>query len=132
MRADQQETAVRLDKWLWAARFFKTRSLAKQAVDGGKVQVGGNRAKAARPLHRGDQLRIRRGEVSIEVTVLELSSRRGPAPVAQTLYQESADSIEARRQSQERARLERLAGGEPAARPSKQQRRKIKQFTSRD
>ena len=131
-RAEQPETAVRLDKWLWAARFFKTRSLAKQAVDGGKVQLGGSRVKAARTLHPGDLLEIRRGYDRMQVTVLQLASRRGPAKVAQTLYQESAASIEARTQRQEQASLEKAVAMVPGGRPSKKDRRQIRRFKETD
>ncbi len=127
-----EETTVRLDKWLWAARFFKTRSLAKQAVDGGKVQLGGQRVKAARPIHPGDLLEIRRGHDSMEVTVLQLASRRGPAKIAQTLYQESPASIESRTQRQEQASLEKAAAMEPGGRPSKKDRRQIRRFKETD
>jgi ribosome-associated heat shock protein Hsp15 len=131
-RSEQPETAVRLDKWLWAARFFKTRSLAKQAVDGGKVQLGGSRVKAARTLHPGDLLEIRRGHDSMKVTVLQLASRRGPAKVAQTLYQESTASIEARTQRQEQAKLEKVVAMVPGGRPSKKDRRQIRRFKETD
>ena len=128
VKTEQEQSPVRLDKWLWAARFFKTRSLAKQAVDGGKVRLGGGLVKAARPLHPGDVLEIRGGQDSMEVTVLELSSRRGPAPVAQTLYQESQASIDARAQGKDKARLARAAAMQAGGRPSKKERRQIRQF----
>ena len=87
---------VRLDLWLWAARFFKTRSLAKQAIETGKVDVGGQRAKPARTVRIGDALRVVRGDEVFEIAVAGLSDTRGPASVAQTLYSESDASREAR------------------------------------
>ena len=83
---------VRADVWLWAARFFRTRSLAKQAIDGGKVDVNGAGCKPARPLHAGDVLRIGRGEERLEVEVLALSERRGPAAAVLTLFRTAAAS----------------------------------------
>jgi ribosome-associated heat shock protein Hsp15 len=127
-RGDGDEQSVRLDKWLWAARFFKTRSLAKQAVEGGRVQLDGKRVKPARPIHPGEVLDIRRSQDRLEVTVQQLSSKRGPAKVAQTLYVESAASMEAREQRREQAKLERAVAMDPGGRPSKKDRRRIKQF----
>src|SRR6476619_511583 len=83
---------VRVDVWLWAARFFKTRSLAKQAVETGKVEIAGQRAKASRPVRVGDALRVARGEELFELEVRGLSATRGPAAAAQALYAESAGS----------------------------------------
>lgn len=124
----EQATAVagmRLDVWLWAARFFRTRSLAKQAVETGKVEVGGQRAKASRTLRVGDVLQVSRGEESFQLRVLGLSDTRGPAPVAQALYAES----EASRAAREAARAQRLAMRDgfrpPEQRPDKRARRLI-------
>ncbi|RBC46442.1 RNA-binding S4 domain-containing protein, partial [Xanthomonas oryzae pv. oryzae] len=94
----EQATTVRLDVWLWAARFFKTRSLAKNAVETGKVDVAGQRPKPSRTLRSGEQLRIDRGGEIFEITVAALSAVRGAAPVAQALYVESDSSREARAQ----------------------------------
>ncbi len=117
--------SVRLDVWLWAARFFRTRSLARQAVDTGKVEVGGQRAKPSRAVRVGDAMRISRGEEAFQVEVLGLSDMRGPAPVAQGLYRESDASIQAR---QER-RLQRSAARDgyrpPVQKPDKRARRLI-------
>ena len=117
--------AIRLDVWLWAARFFKTRSLAKQAVETGKVDVGGQRPKASRSVRIGDVLQVSRGEERFEITVLAVSDSRGPAPVAQALYAES----EASRQAREAARAQRLAMRDgfrpPEQRPDKRARRLI-------
>jgi ribosome-associated heat shock protein Hsp15 len=118
--------SVRLDQWLWAARFFKTRSLAKQAVETGKVEIGGQRAKASRAVRVGDRLDVVRGEERFELDVLGLSTVRGSAPVAQTLYAETEASKERRAQ----ARAERAAMRDgyraPEQRPDKRARRLIR------
>jgi ribosome-associated heat shock protein Hsp15 len=120
--------AVRADVWLWTARFFKTRSLAKQAIDGGKVDLNGSGCKPAKAVHVGDRLHIGRGEERFEVVVLALSEQRGPAPVAQTLYRETEESLAAR----EAARAQRKLGAagllRPPSRPDKRSRRLIQQF----
>lgn len=87
---------VRIDKWLWAARFFKTRSLASQAVSGGHVSLNGNRVKPSRTVQVGDMLLVRRDFFEFTIRVIELSERRGPASVARALYEETADSISKR------------------------------------
>ena len=116
---------VRLDVWLWAARFFRTRSLARQAVDTGKVEVAGQRAKPSRAVRVGEALRIVRGEEVFEVTVRALSEVRGPAPVAQALYEETAES-RARREEQRRQRAAMRDGYRPPERrPDKRARRLI-------
>src|SRR5689334_15092659 len=97
--------SVRLDKWLWAARFFKTRSLATQEIDKGRVQVNGQVAKPARELHPGDLLELRQGPLLRAFRVVALSQVRGPAPVAQALYEETPESI-ARRDEAARQRRE--------------------------
>lgn len=117
---------VRIDKWLWAARFFKTRSLAATAVNGGKVQLNGNRAKPARALKAGDQLRIHKGGFEYAVTVLELSERRGSATIAQTLYQESEDSIRRREALKEQHRLAASSTPRPHGKPDKKARRQLR------
>ena len=123
---------MRLDKWLWAARFFKTRSLAQAAVAGGKVKVGGERVKPAKELAVGDGLAIRIGEFEWTVTVKALSDKRGPAEQARKLYQET----EASRAERERRGDLRRWGAEPAnalkGRPTKRDRRQIEDFTSPD
>jgi ribosome-associated heat shock protein Hsp15 len=121
----QTKTAkVRVDKWLWAARFFKTRSLAKAAIEGGKVQLEGQRVKVSREIAIGDRLTIRQGWDEKDITILCLSDQRGPASTAQTLYEESEDSV-ARRERE--ALLRRAAGGlnKPDHRPDKHERRQI-------
>lgn len=121
---------VRLDKWLWAARFFKTRSRARQAVLGGKIEVNGQRAKPARTLAAGDRLQVQRGDSLWEVEVLALSERRGPATEAATLYAEFPESI-ARREAEAESRRQQ-GRQEPARRPDKRQRRQIVQFRRGD
>ncbi len=124
--------SVRLDKWLWAARFFKTRSLAAEAAQGGKVHVHGDRAKPARPVRVGDRLQIRRGPYEWVVTVKGLSTRRGPAKEAVLLYEETADSVENR----DAARAQLQAQAAPfrgrAGRPTKKDRRDRARFAHED
>ncbi|MCO5107815.1 MAG: RNA-binding S4 domain-containing protein [Burkholderiaceae bacterium] len=117
---------VRIDKWLWAARFFRTRSLAQQAIEKGRVLVAGERVKLARPVRIGDEVSVRIDDVERTVRVLGLSETRGPAPVAQALYRESDESIARRAGRREARRLY----AEPAAaieggRPTKRDRRRL-------
>jgi ribosome-associated heat shock protein Hsp15 len=123
--------AVRLDKWLWAARFFKTRSLAALALDGGRIRVNGERVKRARQVHLGDQVEVRLPPYTHLVVVRGLSERRGPASEARLLYDETAESMEAR----ERIRIQvraagGLAGGPEGGRPTKRDRRKLERLRS--
>lgn len=119
---------VRLDRWLWAARFFKTRNLAQQAIGGGHVHLNGQRVKAARAVRPGDRLEITRGEERLEIEVLALASRRGPAPAARALYAESAASLAARAAAQQIRRD--LAGTRPPpGRPDKRDRRRLIDFS---
>lgn len=117
---------VRLDLWLWAARFFKTRALAKQAIETGKVDVGGQRAKPARAVRLGDALRVTRGEEVFEITVAGLSDTRGPPSLAQTLYAETDASREARLARIAEARAERAGYRAPEHKPDKRARRLIR------
>jgi ribosome-associated heat shock protein Hsp15 len=126
------DAGMRLDKWLWAARFFKTRSLATQAVNGGKVHLNGARVKPSRLLHPGDELTIQRGTERYEIEVLGLEAQRRPASVAQKLYAESEASRQARESLHEERRLQRQAEPVPARRPDKRQRRLIRHFRERD
>lgn len=119
-------TEVRADVWLWAARFFKTRSLAKQAIDGGKIDVNGGGCKPAKLLHTGDTLKISRGEERLEVEVLALADKRGPASVAQTLYRESETSRLAREARSEQRRLVGMQA--PRQRPDKHARRELRRL----
>jgi ribosome-associated heat shock protein Hsp15 len=123
---------VRIDKWLWAARFFKTRSLAVQAVSGGKVQVNGNRVRSSRIIQIGEVLRIRRGEEEFTVTVCGLSAVRRPAVEARLLYEESEESMRLRRESSRMRSLLATGQSMPAKRPDKRDRRKIMAFTRKD
>jgi ribosome-associated heat shock protein Hsp15 len=123
-------TGVRLDAWLWAARFFRSRTLAKDAVGGGKVEVNGAAGKPARALKVGDELRITRGEEHYAIEVLALSARRGPAVEAQSLYSETAESVAAREQVREQRRLSGSDLAKPPGRPDKRARRLIHRFTS--
>ena len=118
-------TRVRLDKWLWAARFFKTRALAVDAIDSGKVEVNGERAKRAKQLQAGDSVRIRLGPYQHLVTVLALSERRGPASVAATLYEENAEGRKAREALQLQMKVAQSASGYLPGRPTKKDRRDI-------
>lgn len=118
--------AIRLDQWLWAARFFKTRSLAKQAIETGKVEVGGQRAKASRSVRVGDALRIARGDETFEVEVLGLSDRRGSASVAQALYAESEASKARRVEALATLRAARAGYQPPESKPDKRARRLIR------
>lgn len=120
--------SIRLDKWLWAARFFKTRALATEAVSGGKVHLNDNRVKPGRDVKVGDSLTIQRGGYTFEITVLGVNKQRRPAKEAQLLYEESEDSIAAR---EEQAENQRLANsGQPFSdhRPNKRERRHIVRF----
>jgi len=132
MPTSATDEKVRIDKWLWAARFFKTRSMAAKAVSGGHVHVNGSRVKAARVVQVGDTLHIRRGLVEFEVIVLELSSRRGPAVKARTLYEETGESIQRRERDAADRRLVKPADSSPARRPDKRERRKIRKFLRKD
>ena len=124
------DSTVRLDKWLWAARFFKTRSVAREAVSGGKVHLNGNRAKPGRSLDVGDELRVQRGDDEYTITVAELSVRRGPASVARTLYVESDESLLKREQLAEQRKLEHQQNATRERRPDKRQRRRLVRFKS--
>jgi ribosome-associated heat shock protein Hsp15 len=123
---------VRIDKWLWAARFYKTRGLAREAIKGGKVQLDGHRVKPSRTLAIGDRLSIRRGDDEYEITVSDLGERRLSAVLAQEKYVEDPDSIARREAAAEQRRLDREARAERPRRPDKRQRRLIRRFTGRD
>ncbi len=123
---DPATASVRIDVWLWAARFFRTRSLAKQAVETGKVEVGGQRAKASRAVRIGDALGIVRGEETFEVEVRGLSDTRGPASVAQALYAESEASRERRAAARADRAAARAGYRAPETKPDKRARRLIR------
>ncbi len=116
---------VRLDKWLWAARFYKTRTLAAEAVEGGKVQVNGERVKRAKLLQLGDEVRIRQGPYEFQLSVRGLSEHRGPASVASTLYEERAEGKAAREAMQLQVKLMAQTFSHDKGRPTKKDRRKL-------
>ena len=119
---------VRADIWLWAARFFKTRGLAKQAIEGGKIDVNDLGCKPAKALHVGDLLKLVRGDERMEVEVLALSDKRAPAGIAQTLYRETDASRVARDALREQRRLSGAAFDHPASRPDKHARRDLRRM----
>jgi ribosome-associated heat shock protein Hsp15 len=127
---DQPADSLRIDKWLWAARFYKTRGLAAEAIDAGKVAINAIRAKPAKAVRVGDKLTIRRSPYVYELTVRAISARRGPASEAAQLYQESAESQQAREALS--AQLKLGAIDRPIGRPSKRARRQIIRFTRKD
>lgn len=120
--------SVRLDVWLWAARFFRTRSLAKDAIEGGKVEVGGAAVKPARALRTGERVRISRGEERMEVVVYGLSDVRGGAPEAQALYRETDGSRAARALAREQRKLSRTGYVSPPTRPDKHARSALRKL----
>ncbi len=120
-----------MDKWLWAARFFKTRGLAADACEIGRIESNGHRAKAARDVRVGDRLRVTSEGGVFEIEVLLLSEVRGPAAVAQTLYRESAESKAQREKVAEERKMMLMAGGVAEGRPSKRDRRQINKLRGR-
>lgn len=127
----QPTQQIRIDKWLWAARFFKTRSLAAEAVSGGKIEVNGTRAKPSKAVRLGDRLNIRRGAYEWTVIVTGVVKLRGPAAEAQLLYEESEESKSKRDNALAQLKLERPPEFHPSGRPSKKERRAIARFTKR-
>lgn len=123
---------VRIDKWLWAARFFKTRNLAKQAIDGGKVHCNGQRVKPSKEIEVGVRLRIRQGWDEKEIEVVSLSDKRRGAPEAILLYSETPESLEKRQQEAAQRKVLRGIIGQPEQRPTKKQRRQIHRFREQD
>jgi ribosome-associated heat shock protein Hsp15 len=123
-------TGVRIDKWLWAARFFKTRALASKACELGRIQSNGVQAKAAREVHLGDRLHVKNEGGEFEIDVLALSEMRGPAAVAQSLYSETEDSKALRLKVAEERKAMQQYAPLPERRPSKRDRRRIIQFRS--
>jgi len=123
------EEKVRIDKWLWAARFFKTRGLAREAIKGGKVQMDGKRVKPGRTLTEGDRLTVRRGEEEFVITVTDLGDRRLSAELAQQKYFEDADSVARREAAKAQRKLDHQTRAERPRRPDKRQRRQIIRFT---
>jgi ribosome-associated heat shock protein Hsp15 len=120
--------SVRVDKWLWAARFYKTRSIAREAIKGGKVRIDGHRVKPGRSLKKGDHLTIRRGEDEYLVTVQDIGDRRVSATLAQEKFNEDPDSKARREAAAEKRSLDHKAKAERQRRPDKRQRRQIIRF----
>ena len=131
MTSMESHSAVRLDKWLWAARFYKTRQLATEAVNGGHVHVNGQRCKPSRVVHINDEIEIRKGTAKYAIKVTGLSDKRGSAQLAQELYAEHPHSIEQRELEKLQRRSLKLANPHPSRRPDKRQRRQIKAWQER-
>ncbi|MCF6336430.1 MAG: hypothetical protein L3J84_00555 [Gammaproteobacteria bacterium] len=125
----RSEKKTRIDKWLWAARFYKTRSLASEAIKGGKVSVNSHRAKPSREVGLGDTLVLRQGFDEKTIIVQALSGKRGPAVVAQQLYRETEDSIQKREKEKELRKLAAVQRPHGEGRPTKRSRRQIHRFT---
>ena len=128
---DESTASMRLDKWLWAARFFKTRSLATAAVNGGKVHLNGSRIKPSRALKPGDTIDIRKGPYRFEITVVARSTQRRPAEEARALYSESESSADARHALYRQRKLEGHSARQRERRPDKRTRRLIHKFRER-
>ncbi len=126
-----EDAGVRIDKWLWAARFYKMRSLASDAVKGGHVRLNGVRAKASKLVHIGDAICVQKEQQVIDLLVTGLAERRGPASVAQGLYAETPESIERRARLAEQHRLHAASSPAPDKRPDKRDRRHIISFKSK-
>ncbi|MCG7532193.1 ribosome-associated heat shock protein Hsp15 [Psychrobium sp. MM17-31] len=126
--AEKSSLSVRLDKWLWAARFYKTRSIARDMIQSGKVSYNNQRSKPSKIVEVGAMITLRQGNEVKEVEILQLSDQRRGAPIAQTLYEETAQSVTKRQQNAELRKLHALDNPHPDKRPDKKQRRKIIQF----
>lgn len=123
---------VRLDKWLWAARFYKTRGLSAEAIDAGKIEVNDERAKRARLVQAGDRVKIRIGPYEHVITIRDVSEKRGSAPIAQALYEEDAESRKAREVMAAHVRAMNANTGYESGRPTKKDRREIERLRRRD
>ena len=136
MRSDDDQPSppgkVRLDKWLWAARFFKTRALAAEAIDGGKVDVNGDRAKCAKSVQAGDEIRLRQGPLEWQLRVKDVAERRGSAEIAQRLYEEVADGKKKREAAQEQLRQMPMGFAFGDSKPGKRDRRAIRRLKGDD
>lgn len=126
-----QSVSVRIDKWLWAARFFKTRSLASDAIDGGKVQCQGLRVKTSKIVNIGEEYSIKQGFLTINVIVKAVSDKRGPAPQATLLYEETQESIDKREQNKIMRQAQPAMRDAGKGRPTKRERRHIISFTNK-
>ena len=129
---NEQPGRVRLDKWLWAARFYKTRALSADAIDAGKIEVNGERAKRARLVQAGDRVKIRLGPYEHVIAVKGVSEKRGSAPIAQALYEEDAASRQAREKMAAHVRAMNANTGYESGRPTKKDRREIERLRRRD
>lgn len=129
---DETKSDLRIDKWLWAARLFKTRGAALAAIKGGKVHIDGARIKPSRAVKRGDRLHITRGQQNLTIIVNALNAQRRPATEAQLLYTETQDSLARREQNAEQRRLLNAAVPRTPHRPDKRQRRRIRRFIGKD
>ena len=126
-----EDSRVRLDKWLWAARFFKTRALAAAAVNGGKVHLAGQRVKSSRAVRVGDIYQVQRGFERWEIEVVTLAARRGSADDAALLYRETGESADKRAREAEQRKLAMQQRPRPASRPNKKERRQIRRFVQK-
>jgi len=126
---ESAEATMRLDKWLWTARFFKTRQLASEAITGGKVHLNGQRTKPGKDVRPGSRVRIHKGSLEWDIVVEKLSTQRRPAAEAVLLYRETDESHRKRQQLVESRRLDRDQAGRPPGRPGKRDRRLIRRFT---
>lgn len=124
-----QNERMRIDKWLWSARFFKTRSLATQAIEAGRVKVNGDRIKPAKEIRIGDSILIRIADLEWQVTVVRFSTQRGSAPVARLLYEEMPGSVDKRAATIEARKIVREPAADLHGRPTKRDRRQIHRFT---
>ena len=122
------DDGVRVDKWLWAARFFKTRRLATEAIQGGKVELNDSRAKPAKVVRPGDELRVRKDAYEFHIVVRDLSDKRGPAKVAESLYEETPESIARREETREQLKAQNAAFPLPKHRPDKHDRKQLARF----
>ena len=122
---------IRIDKWLWAARFFKTRALASKAVDGGKVHVNGNRVKSSRSIQVGNRIEITRAQVQFVVDVIALNDKRGPAKIAQTLYAETDESIQQRELHSQQRKILHASMPRSQGKPDKHQRRQLRKASGK-
>ncbi|MEH0834350.1 ribosome-associated heat shock protein Hsp15 [Pectobacterium cacticida] len=129
---EQADEVVRLDKWLWAARFYKTRAMAREMIDGGKVHYNGQRGKPSKPVERHAEVKLRQGNDERTVIVLAVSGQRRSAAEAQALYQETAESIEKREKLAQARKMNALTMPHPDRRPDKKERRDLIKFKYRD